>query len=728
MAARLMPSTLMKKFLKGVVPNSRLSPILSGIHVDTSLENNQNCPRLKQSTQFSSDKSVTNNSVNSVKGLDYDKKLNSEVEIFKCLAIQKGFFETVQTYYETIVKLGLNGNIDEMERTCRDLVNEGCSGVEEIIVSLVNTLVRRGRAREALWVFPHISSVGLRPSVETFNVVLAVFVEEDRDIQEVLFVYKEMVKAGIVPNVDTLNFLLAALFHAEQIKTAMNQFRRMRKKGCSPNSKTFEVLVNALITKNLVDEAVLVLGIMYKSQCELDLSFYTCAISLFCREDRIDVGSWLFTMMKASNIVPGTLIYNTLIQSLCKSLSLDKALFLLEEMVESGLIPEESVYVSIIEVFFELGKTDEAIKFVEDRCAFYTSPHNALLEGCTNAGKILLANCILGKMSKMNIDDCKSWNIVIGWLCNNARIGNAFEFLGKMIVLSFVPNEDTYAALIVGNCKSRRYEVALQLMNEVHSKCWILNAGCYSELIEGLCQANRTLEAAEVFCHMSKNRHPLHPSLFDTLIKEMCDLGHVDETLVLLQLASYAGTSCKTVTYASILHELSKTNKAETALLVLSQMLVLGCNLDLETYYILIHSFSSINRVNESILLFNCMVNEALLPDSEGLYNLLLCIANHSQLHMISTTIDKLVTHTDLVNTATYNLLINGLWKEDRKYEACKLLDSMLEKGWVPDATTHGLLIGSLFQEKTGDRVLISENSAIEDNVSSILVEGLGNS
>lgn len=725
MAARLMPSTLVKKFLKGVIPNSCLPPILSGVHVDTFLENNQNCPRSKQNTQFLSDKSVLNNSV---EGWDNDKNLNSEVEIFKCLAIRKGFFQTVQTYYETILKLGLDGNIEEVERTFRDLVNDGCSGVEEVIVTLVNVFVRHGRIREALWVLPHISLVGLKPSVETFNVVLAVFVEENRDIQEVLFVYKEMVKAGIVPNVDTLNFLLAALFRAEQIESAMNQFRRMSKKGCSPNSKTFEVLLNGLITKNLVDEAVLVLGIMYKIGCKLDLSFYTCAISLFCRKDRIDVGSWLFRMMKASDIVPVTLIYSTLIQSLCKNLSLDEALFLLEEMVEKGLMPDENVYVSIIKVFFELGKTHEAIKFVEDRCAFYTSPHNALLEGCFNAGKILLANGILGKMSKMNFDDCKSWNIVIGWLCNNARIGKAFEFLGKMIVLSFVPNEDTYAALIIGNCKSRRYEATLQLMNEVHARCWILNAGCYSELIEGLCQANRTLEAAQVFCYMSKNRYPLHPSLFHTLIKGMCDLGHVDETLVLLQLACYTGTFCKTVTYASIIHELSKSNKAEIALLVLSQMLVLGYSLNLETYCILIHSFSAMNRVKESILLFSRMVNEGLLPDSERLYDLFLCLANHSQLHMISTTIDKLITHTDLVNTATYNLLINGLWKEDRKYEACKLLDSMLEKGWVPDATTHGLLIGSLVEEKTGDRILINENSAVEDNVSSILVEGLGNS
>lgn len=697
MAARLAPSTLVKKFLKGFKPNSLFSPILTSNHANTSLENNPIFPISQQNPKF----------------------LNSEVEIFKS--------HNVQTYFNTILKLGFDGNVEEMERTCQDLVKNGYPGVEEVIVTLVSSFVRNGRTREALRLLPHVNLFGLKPSIDTFNVVLAVFIEENRDIQEVLFVYKEMVKAGIVPNVETLSFLLAALFNGEHIKIAMNQFRRMSKKGCPPNSRTFEVLLNGLVTRNLVDEAVLVLGMMYKIGCELDLRFYTCAISLFSRKDRIDVGRWLFRMMKASDIVPDALIYSTLIQSLCKNLSLDEGLFLLEEMVASGLMPDDNVSVSIIEAFFELGKTDEAIKFVEDRCGFYTSPHNALLEGCCNDGKILLANSILGKMSKMNIDDCKSWNIVIGWLCNDARIGKAFEFLGKMIVLSFVPNEDTYAALIVGNCKSRRYEAALQLMNEVHSRCWVLNAGCYSELIESLCQAKRTLESAEVFCYMSKNRYPLHPSIFDTLIKGICDLGHIDEALVLLQLACYAGTACKTVTYASIIHELSKSNKAEIALLVLSQMLVLGYSLNLEIYYILIRSFSVMNRVKDSILLFNRMVNEDLLPDSESLYDLLLCIADHSQLHMISTTIGKLITHTDLVNTATYNLLINGLWKEDRKYEACKLLDSMLEKGWVPDATTHGLLIGSLVKEKIRDRFLMNEDSAIEDNVSSILVEGLGN-
>ncbi|KAA8545308.1 hypothetical protein F0562_020092 [Nyssa sinensis] len=48
----------------------------------------------------------------------------------------------------------------------------------------------------------------------------------------------------------------------------------------------------------------------------------------------------------------------------------------------------------------------------------------------------------------------------------------------------------------------------------------------------------------------------------------------------------------------------------------------------------------------------------------------------------------------------------------------------MLEKGWVPDAITHGLLIGSV-REETGSEIAAYESCNVEDNISSILAEGL---
>ncbi|PQP96690.1 pentatricopeptide repeat-containing protein [Prunus yedoensis var. nudiflora] len=209
-----------------------------------------------------------------------------------------------------------------------------------------------------------------------------------------------------------------------------------------------------------------------------------------------------------------------------------------------------------------------------------------------------------------------------------------------------------------------------------------------------------THEATEVFCYMSSNRCSIQSSSFNMLIKGVCETGKVDEAIRLQKLAYYSGTSSTSSTYSAIMLGLSKLDKAKDLLVVLSKMLVEGCNLDLDAYCILIQSMSLQNRVKECILLFRMMVNEGLIPDSERLFNLLSCIANLSQLHVISDSIDKLASSSEALNSAIYNVLINGLWKEGYKREACRLLDIMLEKGWVPDAKTHGLLIGSAVSEE----------------------------
>ena len=48
----------------------------------------------------------------------------------------------------------------------------------------------------------------------------------------------------------------------------------------------------------------------------------------------------------------------------------------------------------------------------------------------------------------------------------------------------------------------------------------------------------------------------------------------------------------------------------------------------------------------------------------------------------------------------------------------------MLEKGWLPDATPHNLLIGSDVRERS--QAMLFDNSASLDSVSYILAEGLG--
>ncbi|XP_022744950.1 pentatricopeptide repeat-containing protein At1g63330-like isoform X2 [Durio zibethinus] len=632
---------------------------------------------------------------NLIRVLDNTHDMNSAVKIFKWAALQKRFNHTADTYYHVILKLGLAGNIKEMDHLCLNLARDKCVGTEEGLASLIDSFVRHSKLNEAIRVVVNMTLGGYNPSINIFNDLLGALVKEKKDFQHVLFVYKEMVKVGVLPTVDTLNSLLEVLFETNRVEAGLDQFRRMRKKGCSPNVRTFEIVIKGLILNSRVDDAVLILHEMLEIGCQPDLSFFTCTLPLFCQENRLEDGVHLFRLMRALNLVPDSLICRNLIRCLCMNLLLDDASDILEEMIEIGEIPPVDSFVDIVNGFCEGNRYSEAIHFLENNCGNLSSPHKALLGGFCKTGKFFLGKSLLEKMSERGIADCDSWNIFIRWICENMGIDKAYELLGRMIVQSVVPDCGTYAALVVGTCKLNKYEDALELFYYTHSKLWVLDPICYSRLVEGLCRVEKIKEAVEVYYNMSKSGCLLEVTTFNMLIKALCDVRKVDAAVKLRSLAYCSGTSCTSLTYTTIMLALLKSERAKDVLVMLSQMLIWGCTVNLEAYCILIRSMSALNRFRYCALFFKLMLNEGLLPDSETMHDLLYCLSNHFQLHLVLTDIDKIISRREILDSAIFNLLINGLWKEGCKSEARLLLDLMLERGWVPNATTHTLLIGS---------------------------------
>ncbi|KAJ8771835.1 hypothetical protein K2173_027012 [Erythroxylum novogranatense] len=656
-----------------------------------------------------------------IKVLQSTTDVNSAVNLFKWASIHKLFDQTADTYYWMITKLGMAGKVKEISDFCENMVKDGCAGVENTFLLLIYTFVRRGRMNEATQILVNMVKAGYRPSVDVFNFLLGALQDGRRGFEEMLFVYKEMVKAGVAPGVDTLNYLLGVLFQTERVDTALDQYMRMNKKGCNPNSKTFEIVIQGLISNNRANEAVAILQEMFDLGCQPDLSFYSSIIPMFCREQKMEDGIRLFKMMRTSDLVPDSLVYGALLQCLCNNRCLESSVALFEEMIENGLTPPDTVFVDLVNGFCERRKVSDAIKLLEDNDVLLTSPYNALLTHCCNADNFHIAKCLHEKMMERNLNNCHSWNILIRWLCEKADIRHAYELLGRMIISSSIPDSATYSALVLGNCRLIKHRDVLKLFLQLRAKCWDIGSLSYSEMIKAFCRAQKFSESIDVFKYMSENRYSLHHSLFNMLIKGICDYGMVDEAVTLQLLAYNSGTYCANETYNYIMVSLATSKRGKDLLAFLSRMLVEGCRPDGEAYCTVIQSMVSQNRVKESSWFFNRMVNEGLIPDSDTLYKILLYLGNECQLSLISAAVHKLTSHCEILDSGMYNILVKGLWKEDKKAEACQLLDLMLDKGWMPDATTHKSLIGSVDMNQKDEETL-----TIRDNIGDILTEGLG--
>lgn len=660
-----------------------------------------------------------------IKILDSTNDVNFSVKFFKSASLQKRFKHNVDTYFRVIYKLGMSGMIDEMEGFCKELVKEKCLGFEEGLLRLLDLFVKERRLDEALVVLGNLGSGYCNVSIGVFNVLMGSFVEGKKDLKSVLFVYKEMVKAGIVPTVDTLNCLIEALFEANEVDIALNQYRRMRKKGCIPSSRTFEMVVSSLVARNREEESKIVLREMSELGCEPDLKFYTHIIPIFCRLNELEVGMRLFKKMRSSNIVPDTLTYGVMMKSLCEHLRVDDAIVLLDEMEHLNLTPPDHVFVNIVDGFCASSKLNEAKLFLQDRHILDTCSHNTLLKEYCIAGYLCGAKNVFDRMIEMKIDDNESWNNLLRCLALSLGINKSLEFLGRMIVSSISPECPTYSALIIAKCKASELDDALKLFSQVCARSWVLDEISYAELVQCLCQKEKIQEAVEVFCYMSGNRCSLLVSSFNFLVEGLCTIGEVETAVRLLSLTNYSGTSCSSATYSTIMLGMFKSKKVNDLFIIVARMIVEGCPLDVEAYCILIQSMIAVGRAKDCIVFFELMLSEGLIPHQDTLANLISILAKQSQLHMILPIISGYLSKYEILSPAMYNTLINGIWNEGYKTEASHLLDIMLEKGWIPDASTHKLLISSSLPEEKDVKKSGCENAHVQDKVSSILADGL---
>lgn len=721
MAVNLMSMTCLKKVPNWVYLRAYFSSISSAIMLDPE-QNFLNSSKFEAKIRFLKNQLRPDSLI---RVLDSTHDLNSSLRLFKWASLQNRFRHTADTYYRIVLKLGLAGNVNEMEGFCKEMVRERCPGTEEALVALIDLFVKNGKLSEALKVLLTLNSGNFKVSIGVYNVLMCALVKEKSDFSNVLLVYKEMVKSGTVPTTDILNYLLEALFDSDRVSAALDQYRRMKMKRCNPNCRTFEIVVSRLIGRDRVDESLLVLNEMFELNIELDPGFYNCIIPLFCRTNELEVGMKLFNMMKCSKLSPDFQVFEALVKCLCENQLLDDARDLVKEMIDGGLTPSDDVLLDVIDSICKLGKFDEATSFLKDKHIWGSDPCNALLRGHCRIGDFFAAQILFTDLLDRGLADTLSWNILMRWLSENANINTVLKFLGRMIVSSYVPDCVTYSALVVGSCRFSKYEDALALFHHVCSESWVLDSSSYAELVECLCRNSMIQDADQVFSYMSNKRCTLQLLPFNMLIKGYCTNGNIDRAIRVLYSAYPSGTCSSTETYNVIMLTLLKAENVSNLLIALSRMIVEGCSMDGETYAILIESMILLGCTKDYIFLFNLMVSEGLSPNFEALSNLLSSFAKRAQLHTILDSIDTLIHNQKTVNSEIFNLLIKGLWEEGYKTVAGKLLDIMLEKGWIPDATTHGLLMGFIGEVDKGKLEEYENIVNMQDNVSSILAEGL---
>ncbi|KAL5217172.1 hypothetical protein ABZP36_017856 [Zizania latifolia] len=656
--------------------------------------------------------------------LDSTSDFNLALRIFRWASYQGMPIHTVDTYARMIAKLGDAGNHDEVGVFLKEMVKLDVPGLEKVMNDLVNFLSSKNRFDEAFLVIQHASSGNIKLPVSSCNGVLCGLVKEGRGLRLFMRAYMEVVKAGVLPDVETLNWLIEILCEAGRLDLALVQFDKMSKKRCTPNSHTFKILITALCSHGRADESVDLFDKMLQLRCIPDSCFYVKVLPLFCKFNKLKQASKLHQMMKEDKLQLDQYLYGALIRCFCQNQLLDDAVTIFNEMIASGHYLM-STFVDIVECYCTLGQFHKAVSFLEENDVAEIETYNVLLRALCKSGRLPDSVSYLTELHARGLVNCNSWNIVITQFCNKGNIRRASELICRMIVSSCTADESTYSSVVSCYCKLGLYKNALDIFRRVSVSNLSLNSESFSQLIEGLCHMNKIQEAAEVFNYHCKRGCSITSESLEMLIQESCmaGTGMIRQAIKMRSLAVCTGTSCTFTTYNTIFQAVLHLKKKDV-LLLFAQMLMEGFLLNEYTYNCILHCFLTKETSFEAAILFNKMVKDGFVPDQATFELLVPDMACSSLLNMVSESLLTVVNMDGMMSPRISNIIIYGLIKEGFKSEACKFLDQMIEKGWVPDSKTHSILLGSIGREEPRE---VDEfyQAVDDDNVSNILLGGL---
>lgn len=408
-------------------------------------------------------------------------------------------------------------------------------------------------ARNFLLSIPKKSNGAAKLEDKHFNSLIRAFGESGL-FKESLKVFKTMKSIGVSPSVVTFNHLFFILFKRGRTGLVFDLFDEMLKTyGVKPDLYSFNILIGGFCKNSMVDEGFRFFKEMEKFNCEPDVITYNTIVDGLCRDGRVKIAHNVMKGMlnKGPNLSPNVVTYTTLIRGYCGKQEIDEALDVFEEMVHQGLRPNEITYNTLVQGLCEARMFDKV---------------KELFDGCS-------------RQTGGFFPDTCTFNTLIDAQCNEGNLDGALKIFKKMSELKVQPDSATYSMLIRSFCERGSFEKAEKLFQELFEKEILLrDDGCtplvasYNPMFRYLTERRKTQMAEKVFKQLLR-RGTQDASAFKTLIMGHCREGSVKAGFEILLLMLRRDFVPDVETYESLVEGLLEKDEPTLACETLEKML-----------------------------------------------------------------------------------------------------------------------------------------------------------
>lgn len=410
--------------------------------------------------------------------------------------------------------------------------------------SLIRSYGQAGLFQESIKLFTTMKSLGVSPSVVTFNSLLSILLKRGRT-NMANNLYDEMLSTyGVTPDTYTFNILIRGFCMNSMVDEGFRFFKEISKFKCEPDIITYNTLVDGLCRAGKVDIARNVVKGMNKKSSDLNPNVvtFTTLIRGFCMKQEIDEALLVLEEMTCKGLKPNGITYNTLLKGLCEAQKLDKIKEILEGSVRSGgFVPDTCTFNTLMHSHCNAGNLDEALraytKMSELRVPPDSATYSVLIRNLCQRENYEKAEKLFDELAEKEIllsdAGCRplvaAYNPMFEYLCRNGKTKKA-EVVFRQLMKRGTQDPPSYKTLIMGHCKEGTFEAGYELLIFMLRRDFVPDAEIYESLIDGLLQKGKPLLAQQALEKMLKSAHLPRTSTFHTILEQLLQKGCAPES------------------------------------------------------------------------------------------------------------------------------------------------------------------------------------------------------
>ncbi|KAH7515846.1 hypothetical protein FEM48_Zijuj10G0069500 [Ziziphus jujuba var. spinosa] len=391
---------------------------------------------------------------------------------------------------------------------------------------------------------------------------------------------------------------------------------------------------------------------------EVDVVTYSTIISKYCHIGELQKALGLIGEMEVKGLKPNPYICNSIILFLCKNGKLYEAEKVLREMMMQGLVPDNVVYTTLIDGYCKLSNVPAVYLLFDEMRVRKIIPdfvtYTAIIHGFCKAGKMTEADNIFHEMEGA---------------CPKC-------------------------------CQQGEVDIAIDLLQEMHSNGLHSNVCTYNSIVNGLCKSGNIVQAQKLKEKMEEVAG-MHPDSFTytTLMDAYCKIREMDKAYMLLQEMLDKGCKLTVVAFIVLMNGFCMSGMLEDGERLLEWMLEKGIMPNTTTYNSLMKLYCIRNNMRATTEIYRGMCAQGLIPDNNT-YNIL--IKGHCKARDMKTAgflHEEMVAKGFLLTASSYNALIKGFYKRKKFAEARELFEEMRGQGLIADREIYNLFVDMIYKE-----------------------------